>query len=304
MFNKNLLHFVTSLGKRVLTLYLLFFLLFHIFADENKIKAKTLNSLKPESFNYLINLENNSAPSDEKKTASYIRYFKKIIQYMPSVSGAYGLLGFCYYQEGKLKEAAFWYKKAHRSHPNTFLFYYSLGIIHFKNQDYPKAIQYLENAASLNTEDYLNFTTSTKIYLPLLDISDESMNTLSLRFKTHLSHCHTLLAMGYYYSKDFSNMFGSANHAISLGLPDQGFFYYLAGLAAYEQQKHEIAIKFFMESLKNNFKHPKVHHYLGLSLKNMGKGPEAKKFIIAATPQIESFDLLQSEADKITLPLY
>src|SRR5690349_13715134 len=72
----------------------------------------TLNRIRPESFDPLIDFMKARKPLTEKEWAEYIFYYKKVSEYITPSTDMFGMLGFCYYAHGEQGKAITAYQKA------------------------------------------------------------------------------------------------------------------------------------------------------------------------------------------------
>jgi len=187
---KKIFKVLINVGVFLFIAYVFIFVLFKfnsIFFDIKKELPKTrlaiLNNSKPYSFEYLINV-NNINKKDMNKLKRYIKYYEKIIEFIPKQAEAYGLAGFCYFQLGQDNKAMSFYKKAIDINPNFFWYHYNLGVIYLKNNKYNDGLKLFEKALKLNPQNTLSFILRSKmLYSPIVSERRYSLNDLTLQLQ-------------------------------------------------------------------------------------------------------------------------
>jgi len=277
----RILIFICSRG---FILYLGIFLLSRLMIDDNKVKegvmVRTLNRLMP-SYAYLVDIEENREKPDRAKLKKYLDYYEEIVEYYPNMADAHGLLGFCYYHSGEHQKAISSYEKAIEINSRFFWFHYNLGVIHFKNSRYAMAAEALENAAATNLEHALVFIRmSEMIYQPILLEAFQVSNRSGMdQLRAGYRDGHVLQVLSQYYLKNYEEVMRIARFVITSGLDHQEFFYYYAGLAAYELKEYQKAIALLELAVEKAPHHADTFRYLGLCLKALGRDKDAVKAV-------------------------
>ena len=91
-------------------------------------------------------------------------------------------------------------------------------------------------------------------------------------------------------------MFAHSLYAIEAGIDPQDFFYFQAGVAAYELGEFEKAIPLLHASIQLNPNHVESFHYLGLSLQALNKEDiaqqafERENFLRNVNPELNNHE--------------
>ena len=129
-----------------------------------RMQGITLSFEAPESYEFLSNAIEKGTKPDKAGLGGYIAYYKKAAEFYPNIAELQAMLGFCYYYEGKKKEALDHYINAVRLEPNYFWNNYNLAVLYLQNKDPQKAIEYLSKAVSVDIEYSLKLTLASSVY--------------------------------------------------------------------------------------------------------------------------------------------
>jgi tetratricopeptide (TPR) repeat protein len=140
------------------------------------VRIVTLNRIKPQTFQSLIDFAKDKKSISKKELSDYIFYYKKVSQYVEPSSDMFALLGFCQYLNGDKEEAVRSYKQAVKLDPNFFWNHYNLGVMAFNDQKYLEAAAYFEAASKADIDKTaLAILSSLMIYMPLTYNGTEEM---------------------------------------------------------------------------------------------------------------------------------
>ncbi len=278
MFKQKLKLFATGLRtcvfcvfKRGIVILCVVGLLHYFLVNHNLLKGKTLNSIRPDSFNYLFDVAENPEKLNNKKLWQYVYYYKKLVDFMPNRADAYGTLGLCYYHLGKTRKAILNYKKAVFLAPQFFWFYHNLGVIHYHNKNYEEAAKYLKEAIALQLDESITFLSMSKTYRPMLQARAVNSNEkLMARLKRGYRNAYVLLVLSYKNLEDYEEMYRYANAAVNENVDQQAFFNYYAGVGAFMLKGFGRAALFLNKSIALSPKNADVFYYLGLALRETG----------------------------------
>ena len=269
------------ISKRAITFYLIIFILSHWLIDYEKVSAHArgaaLSRLMP-SFDYLHNLAAGFEELDVKKLEEYEYYYAKVVEFVPRAE-AFGILGYIYFQLGKDKKALPCFQTAIVLNPSAFSFYYNLGIIYFRRQFYGEAIEAFKKAVATSIDDNLSFITSSKMYYPFLDPSDDMAHQLKSYLRKSFRNAYRLMIISSLYLKDYQQLLRWASEAIASALDDNKDFYYYAGLASFHIKDYKQAGAFLKEYVTANPGDGDGMYYLGLTLKALGEDSGAGKVL-------------------------
>jgi len=263
---KNTLFFLL---KKNIVLYFLIYFIVSSLININKMQPKALNALKPILFTYLAEYSVTHEGFDKKQFKDYLRYFKKIVKYMPRKADAHGMLGYCQYYLGDKKKAVQAYQQASKINSRYFWFHFNLGVIYYEMNDYKKSIISFKKALLTGTGNSETFIKTSKIFQAIL-LDSNFQDTPVERLKKAYYDCYKVLILSSQHLQKNKDAFLYAKSAIETGLDDDGFFYYQAGVSLFDLKEYKKSIGFFQGSIGKNRNNPQAFYYLGLSLKKVG----------------------------------
>lgn len=158
-------------GNRVILLYLFALVFFQATIDHprtlNAAKITVLNRLLP-SFAHLTGIMDGREVPDKKNLRGCVQYYEKVIQYMPRLAEAYGLLGFCYFHASEKQKSLEAYRKAASLNPHFFWLHYNLGLMYYKEDRYAEAVESFQMALSTHPEVNIKIINASMIYKQIL----------------------------------------------------------------------------------------------------------------------------------------
>ncbi len=271
--------FLKWLFQRAAIFYLILWAINVSLVDYDKVrsefKIRTLNFIRPD-FTELIKSAEYYKKIKGKHLKRYIQYYKKIVEFIPGRSDALGMLGYCYYQAGHYKEAAQFYQKAIDLHPPIFWFHYNLGMAHFRQGKFKEAIAAFETAKTKRADTTVKYLHASKVYKQIGDKIKNFKEKTAINIQKGYRDCYIFLILAYHQGKDFAAVEQTAKQALTAKLKDPAFFYYYAGLAAYDLKHYEDAVAYFNNCIKSNPQYIGAFHYLGLSLQAVGRNALAE----------------------------
>ncbi len=306
--NNKVIRAVACIGKRVVILYVVMFLIAYAVFDKKKVKAqnkvKELNEfyVNPD---YLAYVFKNQKNFDKEELKKQVKYYEKINQYMPSRSAAYGLLGFCHYHLGNYDKAIDYYNKAIYLNPDFFWFWYNLGVVYFKNDQYQEAAVSLGKAVTSDVGKTSQFVQESKVYRPILSaqrITDREQ--LKNQLKEGYRDCYKMLILSQLQLKNYAEVVRIAEYATSSGFSEEDFFYYYLGITAFKLKQFKKAVFYFQECLNKNSHHAEAYYHLGLSLKALGHEKQSVIFLERATHVHKINGPTPSVKEEIRLNIY
>lgn len=266
------------IGSKAITFYFIVFILANLFLDCGKIlhrgRVKALNRMKP-NVTHLGGIERGGS-IDKNKLENIKFYYKKVVEYLPASTAAYGLLGFCSYHLGDYTEAIEAYKKAIKLEPNFITFYHNLGAIYYEKEDYEKAIYYLKKAVETDLDYNISFVTSTRMYSSFRKDRDELPAQLHAKFMYNYYRTYKLLVSICYQQKKIPETMKYSIDALVSSFPDTTFFFYKIALIAYNDGRYRESTGFLNELLARDPENADALHYLGLSLMALGHKEEGE----------------------------
>lgn len=266
----SLLKFSLQLSQRVIILYVLFFVLSGLLVSDVKIKRNTLNTALPQSFDYFIKFTNGEESFDNKNFEPYFLYYKKLVEVFPQRADSHGMVGYCYYYKGQESRAIKAFHRAIEINPYFLPFHYNLGIIYFRHGQYREAMEAFQKSLEPDIAFNLKFIAyAYKIYQPFL--KGMTPSEVEAKVKDNITNSYKMLVMSAYQLKDYELMFQSAFAALKDNIDADVFFYYYAGLGAYELKHYDKAALFLKRFLALNSNHTDALYYLAMSMKDLGR---------------------------------
>lgn len=124
------------------------------------------NRLLPD-FQYLIGIPNNGQDIDRRQLSRFTKYYEFIASFNPEQSGAYDILGLCYYHLGLPEKAIKAYQKAAELNPHFFWSHYNLGMIYFWEGNFKLSSAEFRKALDVTPQETFAGM-SSKIYLQIM----------------------------------------------------------------------------------------------------------------------------------------
>ncbi len=164
MINKPLVRIAGHILLAASSLVLFIFVIKLTLSDWPSIELRALDRLRPETFKYLSDVK------DKNRLRIYETYFLRVNQqFKGTISEILGLLGYCAYQRGDLKEAVRRYEQAINKNPDFFWFYFNLASINLEMGNFENTAHFLKKALDLDMKDSLSFIlSSNRVYLPII----------------------------------------------------------------------------------------------------------------------------------------
>jgi len=277
---KSLLRVWTWLRKRIFIIYIFVYLVSLVAIDHDvtvaSVRIKILNRFFPKKTNCFI--QPKGCHKRDFKVA--IRYYKRVIDYVPNIAEVYTILGYCYYQIGKVDQALKAFDNTIESNHKFFWAHYNKGVIYFHEKRYKEAIEALEEAVIIKPHKTLMIISESKVYRQILVGRPSAPIILdSKKVKPAYRNSYIILVLSYFHQGDYVNMFKWAVNAINAGYNEDGIFNFYQGLAIYHLGEYKQAAAFFTESLKHNGRSIDTNKYLALTLEKLGRKESADVFV-------------------------
>lgn len=236
-------------------------------------KKDLLNKSMPQSFDYLIKLDEKTELPVRYKLQEFASYYENVTLFAPSAD-AFGLLGYCYHYLGFQEKSMEAYRKAIQMKPNFFWFYYNLGILSYKNGSYQNAALLFQKALETKTKDNINLVFSSRIYYPLLSAEGINYSKLQQRLVDGRRKSYELVILSYLHLQNYTDILYLATQILESSFKEKDAFYYYAALSSFLLDEHKQAIFFLQEYLKRLPDNPKAQHLLKEILTNKDKKKE------------------------------
>ena len=301
---KNTIKFLTT---RAFALYIIVAVLASLIFDCELIlrraRMKALDRARPDEFNYLLLLEK-GARVDENKLEEYTFYYEKNIEYLPNAADRYGMLGFCYYHSGQHEKALEVYKEAVLLTNSFFGFHYNMAVIYFKRGDYLNAAKALEKLTKTSLVKNMELVMTSRALRPFLVGKTGTANDVIERLTETFTNGYKLLVIIKFREQDYSSVIEYATQALILELPEEDFFLYYLGRAAYEKGLYEQAIGILQDAVEINSDHVDATYYLGLSIKAFGLEQMGNGILLRADKLREEIGETEPEESGIDVRIF
>jgi len=172
-------------------------------------KFKTLNYFMPSFVQLAEFAKTANSNSNTFNPNVYLNYYNRIVEFFPSISDAYDMLGFCYYHLGELDKAVANYETAASINSNYFWTYYNLGIIYLKMGNSSKALINFNKGLQANPEVTLKTIAGSKVYQQIISGLKETKYSFSDSLKSGYARCHFLLSFCREFEKKAAVLSGS-----------------------------------------------------------------------------------------------
>jgi len=286
--------------------YLFVFLFLSLIIDHDKMCTRTLNHLMPD-FGYLSDITKDPEKLQVEKLDKYKRYYEKVVAYTPENASGLSMLGFCYYNMGRQKEALSLYERAAKLHPMFFWFHYNLGVAYFNEGRYSQATDSFMKAINSRWEVTLAYMHSSVTYQRIIssDLKHYSYALTRSLNEAYYRAC-ALTVISYYHLEEFPAVLHNATYAIEKNLGDKRIFHYYGGIAAYKLGWYAQAINLLQKYVYSGHKDisSDAFLYLGLSLEAIGQKGRANVFLKQAEAAKGTKDPSISIEDKVTVQIF
>ncbi|MCB9757555.1 MAG: hypothetical protein H6753_03915 [Candidatus Omnitrophica bacterium] len=285
---KRIGNFIKSVFLRTFFLYCALGIVLFSCVDMERawshVVTTTLSRYMPPH-DYLIAFDHDRKKFDLKKTQEFERYYRKVSQFMPFLSEAHGLLGFCYFYDGQIGKAEKAYQAATRAYFKIFNFHYNLAVISLRKNDHRKALEHFRNSVDVSPIENIQYIVNARMYKPFLPFAKQpNLLAAAMGEYTHDVYWRAYLQIFVICEelKDYPTMLFYARHAIAGGFSKQGIAYYYAGRAAYELKEYKSGAWYLHQAISEGFDYAQAYQFMGLSLSALGRAEKDAAFIAAA----------------------
>ncbi len=300
-----------KLTGRAFVVYLIVLAFVFFLIDQDKIHNHAIVaslSRLDTSFDYIVLGMKQKTKFERRFLLSHQHYYQKVIDLLPPMADAYGMLGFFHYHLGAYDKARAAYKKASELNPHFLTYYYNLGLLYFKKGDYSQAAGSFIKAIETHLANCLVFVMSSKLYasffVSLNEEKDVLESEIEMKLRENFRQCYLMLILSYYRLQNYPQMIQQASEAISLDLQPQDDFYFYIGLASHQLKDYERSIFFLKESIKRNPDLSDAFYYLALSMKALGKEELATKSMQKAIYLYNTKGSILGQEDQLEVEIY
>jgi tetratricopeptide (TPR) repeat protein len=134
-----------------------------------RARRKAINEVSPNAFNDLAAAALGKSTLNQERLSAYLRYAQALTRLDPQRADAWGLAGFCYFEQGEQERSVESYLKASALVPQFFGFHYNLAFIYFKMNKYDASASEVQKALLCDPQESLIYIlSSSKIYALML----------------------------------------------------------------------------------------------------------------------------------------
>ncbi len=273
---------------------------------ELKARIKTLNRQMPD-FEILGKVALNQVRYKEHLLDAYKRYYQRVVEYMPGVPEAWGLLGYVYhFDPDHLADAIDSYQKAIYLNPHFFWFYHNIGLLYYGQGNYEKAAGAFESALQQDFGVSSKFIASSRyVYKQVLsEYFKFSKTTLQDQFQKGYNNSIIMLLLSYDELAQYEKVIPLALKILKMEDPDREIAYFYLAKATFNLQQYARSIVFCQACLKSNPQNTDALQYLALSLKAVGNDKAALQTLKQMVILLKAGKEKISQFDSVPLELY
>lgn len=267
--------------QRLFILYLILFYLFLLNVDYDDLASKgrgaALSRLMPNHVWVTLHLEHHGRAPD-MYLQEFVHYYEQLLEYMPYVGDAHGMLGFVHYQMGNKDKALKAYQRALEINPLYFWFYYNKGLIHFENGEYHEALEMFRGGMNTSADSTMSFIYMSKIFVPVREATNDYQGTINVRLKKAYRDCYKMVLMSQYSLKDYRGVLNSANYALRENFEDRDFYFHYAGVAAFHLGEYRSASSLLQQGVQGVYASKEGFEYLAAAWEALGRPDMAMPF--------------------------
>lgn len=301
MFNKFL--FITG---RCWLLYLIVALILFFGVNHQIVIFKTLNHLQHVPYN-LAEYANGRIEFTDFQFREAIRYYKNVVKVFPDSAAAYSTLGFCYYHLEEIDKSIDYYKKSVGLRQDFFGLYYNLGRIYFETDDFDAAIASFQKALATPPDKTFAYPRIVDPYRSdKTGYRPDDLKQKAADLKIGYEKCYEFIVLSAHVLERFPLMVETALHGANFSEDNKDFFYYYAGLGAFELKNYNAAVKYLGQCIELNPWNRNAYRYLGLSFEeiNMPKMSESVLKRARHLDKIEDSKDIEIEEAPVSLYFY
>ncbi len=136
--------------------------------NATQTKAQLIElQMKQPVFDHLIKFIFEADRSKPEYLNDYLAYYRRIIEFFPETSDAYGVLGYCYFYLGDFEKSREAFFQARNLNKKYFWYSYDLGMVNFKLNNVDEAQFYLKEAYVLGmngVDESLQFIPQAQVF--------------------------------------------------------------------------------------------------------------------------------------------
>ncbi len=248
--------------------------------EKTKINAKAMQlNFSLPSMDDMAAFVKDPSLAQKDLLSKYIEYYQKMLLASPAIPEVYGMLGFCYYYSGDMKNSQEYYQKAVSMSPQFFWFQYDLGVVYFEQKNYSEAVKALNNAINLPFLANLKMTSQSRVFRQIFfpkNISDEYKPESATIIA--YQDCHLLAALSAYMIGDYKTMHQMTLKAVKSNFDHRAAYTFLLGVAAFELKHFSDAVVVLKRALMMDAHVKAVQNFFDAAQKavgsDLGKGKD------------------------------
>ncbi len=241
--------------------------------------AQALSRFNP-TVKYFKLLDHSAGESTRSQLHDCIYYHQMVANsFFYQAAEAYSMLGFCYERLGDEHKAQQAYQKSMTINQAYMWPFYNLGVMAFRKADYPKAIDYFQQALERDPAQNVVLLNYSKVYMDVKSTRPEEKYDFSQGVRRSYSNAFLLLMVSLEQTKNYSRLFGVALKGMQDNSLDQGLFYYYAGVAAFRLHLYDKAINFLQQAINKEPRNADAFLYLSLCFKALGRDDLVNEFM-------------------------
>lgn len=222
----------------------------------------------------------------EENYEDAIEYFKKILEIDDTYKYAYRDIGECYEELDKLDKSEEYYTQAIIKFPDDETFYLDRGLIYAQQDKYDEALKDYEKSVKINPSYSYAYNNMGVVYRDLKQY-DKAINFYKKAIEVNSSYPKPYKNIGYIYMYKLKNYPKAVKYFtkyinINPNDPDiyneRGEAYFKLGNTTKSQKDFEIALKYYLEDLKEKENYACIYKEIGFCYEHLEQFDNAKKY--------------------------
>lgn len=257
--------------KRTFWLYLFLIILVLLVVKRNVVNIKILDHFHDSARAIHTAYDEGNIPS-RMQYLDTIDYYRKLAELNNNWDFVHSMLGYCYFQTGKVDQSIEEYKKALIQSPEFLGIYYDLALLYFQKKQWNRVVDVATKALDIQDEKslyYLNVVADKRNVA-----GDEKNKWLSqhiVRLKIAHEQLHKMLVLAYDHLQENDKLYALSSKLVQINSQPLDWYLFFSGKAAYHLNKNEEAFMLLEAALKNNPNFKEADVLLSTILKAKGR---------------------------------
>ena len=261
--------------------YLVALLFLAAISHPKEAHRQRLNFL-PESRHYPRDFSLRQRPYEKAQFLFSLQYYRTVLALAdnikqkqkkddPALRGqTQALMGFCFYYLGDTPKAIATYQKSLKTFPASFENHLNLGRIYFQKKNYPAAIDELKHAE-------INYLALAKSLTPVQSGNANLYRDIAIQAFPEYIKIRKLLVLSHFYLAQSREMLSVATRSVLEQVePQNSFFYYYAGIAAFQIKDYSLAVPFLKQAIEKDPHFLPAYEFLSLCVDALGQKEAAQ----------------------------